>query len=128
MNHQPEEWIAKAEGDWRTTLREGAVEEEPNFDSVIFHAQQCAEKYFKARLLHLEIPFKKIHDLQKLLRDLLPSHPTWVFLTDGSAVLTTLAVEVRYPGMNASRSDAERSIEYCRIIRQTVRDAFGLPS
>jgi HEPN domain-containing protein len=107
-------------------LRESAVEDDPSFSSVCFHAQQCAEKYLKAELLHLKIPFKKVHDLQKLLNDLLPSHPTWKFLTEAAIVLTTLAVEVRYPGTDPLRLDAERSVDYCGMIRQAVRDSFGL--
>jgi len=34
------EWIAKAEGDYRTAGREWRVRRDPNYDAVCFHAQQ----------------------------------------------------------------------------------------
>lgn len=47
MNEVVGEWVAKAEGDFATAWRELAATESPNYDAVCFHAQQCAEKYFK---------------------------------------------------------------------------------
>lgn len=49
------EWIAKAEADYATMLRESRVEENPNWDAVCFHAQQSAEKYLKAKLCEADI-------------------------------------------------------------------------
>jgi HEPN domain-containing protein len=48
MNEVVEEWIAKAEGDFRTASRELVVVDRPNYDAVCFHAQQCIEKLMKA--------------------------------------------------------------------------------
>ena len=45
------------------------------FDSVCFHAQQCAEKYLKARLQDLGIIVPKTHDLTQLLELLLATEP-----------------------------------------------------
>lgn len=50
MNPITLEWVAKAEGDFATAERELNVKDGPNYDAVRFHAQQCAEKYLKARL------------------------------------------------------------------------------
>ena len=61
------EWIQKAEGDFITARREHAAKENPNYDAACFHAQQCAEKYLKARLVEAEIDFSKTHDLTMLL-------------------------------------------------------------
>jgi len=44
------EWIEKAEGDWGEVQRAYRARKRPNYDSVGFHAQQCVEKYLKARL------------------------------------------------------------------------------
>lgn len=44
------EWVEKTEGDFLTAARESRVRKSPNYDAVCFHAQQCAEKYLKARL------------------------------------------------------------------------------
>jgi len=45
------EWVKKAEGDYVTAQRELRARKSPNYDASCFHAQQCAEKYLKARLL-----------------------------------------------------------------------------
>src|SRR5262245_61301153 len=92
------EWIDKAEGDFATTRREIRVRKAPNYDAVCFHAQQCVEKYLKARLQEAEIPFGRTHDLAALLNLLLPLEPSWEPLRLSLRTLTTFAVGVRYPG------------------------------
>ena len=37
-------------------------------DAVVFHAQQCLEKYFKAALIAYGEPVQKLHDLGELSR------------------------------------------------------------
>jgi HEPN domain-containing protein len=44
-----DEWISKAEGDWRAM--ELFHHQPGHEDAVVFHAQQCLEKYFKAALI-----------------------------------------------------------------------------
>ena len=61
------EWIAKAEGDWNSAQREYRARQRPNYDAACFHAQQCAEKYLKARLEEAVIAFGRTHDLISLL-------------------------------------------------------------
>jgi len=69
------EWIRKAEGDFATAERE-YLAESPNYDAVAFHSQQCAEKYLKARLVEVDIPFPKTHDLSVILDLILAVEPT----------------------------------------------------
>ena len=53
MNGAPErlrnvrQWVAKAENDLRNAEHTLTLQEECPFDTVCFHAQQCAEKYLK---------------------------------------------------------------------------------
>jgi hypothetical protein len=50
MSKVVQEWIRKADSDWRTAnLIWGAPE--PNYDAVCFHTQQCVEKMMKALLI-----------------------------------------------------------------------------
>ena len=70
------EWIGKAEGDFATATREYRARKVPNYDSACFHAQQCAEKYLKARLQEATTPFPRTHDLEALLNLLLPIDPS----------------------------------------------------
>ena len=113
MKPRTQEWVDKAEGDFITAGRELEATQAPNYDSACFHAQQCVEKYFKARLYENDIPFSKIHDLRILLKALLPLEPAWqqweVALTD----LTMAAVEVRYPGFFADEEVAIEMYELC---------------
>lgn len=122
------EWIDKAEGDWATTRREMRVRKEPNYDGVCFHAQQCAEKYLKARLQEANIAFSKTHDLVKLLKAVLAAEPSWNVLEIDLIPLTDFAVEYRYPGMSATRTEAKNAVAHCRTVRHVVRRAFGLRS
>jgi HEPN domain-containing protein len=57
------EWVEKAEKDWSSLRREIRARKNPNYDAACFFAQQCAEKYLKARLVEADIYFKKVHDL-----------------------------------------------------------------
>ena len=88
MNPITHEWIIKAEGDFQTASRELEALESPNYDAVCFHAQQCAEKYLKARLAEAQIPFPKTHDLGPLLDLVLPIEPDWDSLRGDLNALT----------------------------------------
>ena len=44
------EWIHKAEEDWHVAQMSYRARKYPSYDAAVFHAQQCAEKYLKARL------------------------------------------------------------------------------
>ena len=120
--------VAEADpsGDWATVLREAAVTIDPNPDAVCFHAQQCAEKYLKARLVLADIAFRKSHDLLYLLELIVQVEPTWRYLHDSLFELTTFAVAIRYPGLDATEDQARKSVEHCRAVRSTVRPALGL--
>ncbi len=120
------EWVAKAEGDYTTALRELRARKSPNYDSACFHAQQCAEKYLKARLQEEGIAFPRTHSLVTLLDLLLPLEPTWDTLRADLATLTTSAVEVRYPGEVADKTDAKEALRIGRDIRERIRISLGL--
>jgi HEPN domain-containing protein len=46
-------WIEKAESDYKAFQKLLEMGEDCPFDTVCFHAQQCVEKYIKARLVYL---------------------------------------------------------------------------
>ena len=119
------EWLEKAEGDYTTAQREYRARKAPNFDAACFHAQQCAEKYLKGYLQELGIPFQKTHDLVRLL-ELVPAAPGLKSLKDIMAILSSYAVEFRYPGEGASREVAKEAIAYCRTIRAEIRELLGV--
>lgn len=126
MNPLTLEWVGKAEGDFATAERELAVTVEPNYDAVCFHAQQCAEKYLKARLQESGVPFGKTHDLTVLLNMALPSEPGWNTLLTDLQTLSAYAVAYRYPGDSADKKDAEDALDKCRSFRRLARQSLGL--
>ena len=126
MNPITLEWVGKAEGDFATAERELRVQTDPNYDAVCFHAQQCAEKYLKARLQEAGIPFGKTHDLPVLLNMLLSVEPTWGAMLSDLQTLSAYAVAYRYPGDSADVVDATDAVNKCRNVRRVVRSSIGL--
>ena len=120
------EWIGKAEADWATAQREFRVRRRANFDAVCFHAQQCVEKYLKARLIRAGINFPRTHDLVALLALTHKIEPLWQPWKDHLAKLTYYAVTVRYPGESAERIDAAEALKLAKLIRAEIRWGFGL--
>ena len=104
------EWVAKAEGDWDAAQREYRARQRPNYDAACFHAQQCAEKYLKARLEEAAIAFGRTHNLMSLLTLVLAVEPTWTVLQPHLTALNIYAVAFRYPGSSAAKSDHRRCI------------------
>jgi HEPN domain-containing protein len=126
MSPEIAEWAAKAEADWATAQREFRVRRRPNFDAVCFHAQQCVEKYLKARLIQAEIDYPRTHDLVALLGLLQKAEPLWQPWKDALAKLTYYAVTVRYPGESAECADAADALKIARLLREEMRWSFGL--
>ncbi len=57
------EWIAKAEVDFLSALREFRARKHPNYDAACFFAQQCVEKYLKGRMADAGMVLPRTHDL-----------------------------------------------------------------
>lgn len=121
------EWIDKAEGDFVTAQVSYRTRKRPNHDAVCFHAQQCAEKYLKARLEEAGLAIPRTHNLFALLTLILPLEPAWSVLAADLNVLSTFAVAYRYPGVSATKVDAKDALNRCRKVRRTIRAAFSLP-
>ena len=126
MKPMTAEWATKAEADFATMQRECQATENPNYDGVCFHAQQCAEKYLKARLCETEVSFSKIHDLVALLEQIVEAEPTWEAFREDLAYLSGFAVTFRYPGESADRESALDAQRRCRRFRNAARVALGL--
>jgi HEPN domain-containing protein len=126
MKPMTTEWVAKAEGDFAVMERESLVRENPSYDAVCFHAQQCAEKYLKAILTEMDATFGKMHDLVALLEMVLAAEPSWEEFRKDLAYLSAFAVRVRYPGESADRTDALDAQRRCRGFRTAARRHLGL--
>jgi HEPN domain-containing protein len=100
---------------------------QPNYDAACFHAQQCVEKYLKAKLVETKIRFTKTHDLVRLLDLILPREPLWELFRSLLIELSRFAVSFRYPGESATRDMAKTAVSDAKAIRRQIRTAFGLP-
>ena len=122
------EWVAKAEADFAVMERESRVRKNPSYDAVCFHAQQCAEKYLKARLVEAGMAFAKIHDLIALLEQVSQVEPAWALFRPDLSLLSDFAVEVRYPGEPVQKETVREAVRSCRRFRAAARMALGLPA
>ena len=120
------EWVAKAEGDFAMVERESRARRNPSLDGICFHAQQCAEKYLKARLCQAGKHVEKVHDLPALLEQVLAVEPLWESYRADLTYLSDFAVHFRYPGESADRSTALRARSLCRSFRKVARQSLGL--
>ena len=121
------EWVKKAEEDWHVAQMSYRSRTYPSYDAVVFHTQQCAEKYLKGRLEEAGHTIPYIHDLLVLHQRVLAVEPNWQTLQVHLAFLNPFAVAYRYPGPSATKTDAKAALKDCREVRRIVRMAFGLP-
>ncbi len=122
------EWVEKADQDFISAQREYRARSRPNYNAACFFAQQCIEKYIKARLQEANVEFGKIHDLTKLLDLVEPVEPLWQSYRPTFRPITAYAVDLRYPGENASKEEAQEAIKICRRFREVARQSLGLSS
>ena len=125
MKRATRAWVRKAEGDWRVAQREAAAAD-PVRDAVCFHCQQCAEKYLKAFLQELGLSIARIHDLERLLADLLPHDATLKSLRPRLVILSRYAVDFRYPGFSTSTRAMRAALQHAGIVRLKMRAILGL--
>jgi len=126
MKRITREWVRKAEDDFRAAeiLSAGP---EPCPDQVCFHCQQSAEKYLKALLEELSIPFTKTHDLEDRLDRLLPRAGLLRRFRRGLRFLTGFAVDPRYPLFRTTKRQAASALRWAGTVRHACRNLLGLP-
>jgi HEPN domain-containing protein len=103
------EWIHKAEEDWHVAQMSYRARKYPSYDAAVFHAQQCAEKYLKARLEEAAIGFARTHDLLMLHQLALPVEPNWQVLQTPLAFLNPCRSTSRVQCL-PSRSNETRGV------------------
>ncbi|MBI4660718.1 MAG: HEPN domain-containing protein [Verrucomicrobia bacterium] len=127
MKPATREWVAKAEEDFLAALDLARRRKRPLWNGVCFHAQQCVEKYLKARMEEAGLPLQRTHDLDVLLNYLLPVEPLWSAFRPALQNLTDYAVDFRYPGQNANKTQARRALADCKLMRREARASLSLP-
>lgn len=90
-------WLRKAATDLRaaTLVMEA---DPPLLEAAVFHAQQAAEKSFKAFLTFHDEPFRKTHSLEEIGEACLKLDRMLKELVDEAVPLSEYAWAYRYPG------------------------------
>ena len=122
---KPADWLAHAESDL-TIARLGSASEKVLPSQVCFHAQQAAEKAIKAVMLHHQVDFPLIHDIEELLEIAEDHHlaiPSEIFR---AVSLTPFAVETRYPGFHQeiSREEADQAIVLASVVLAWAKETI----
>ncbi len=115
-------WVERAEEDLLVAELLLSSEGSCPSSTICFHAQQCTEKYVKALLVSLSIPFPKVHDIGELLH-LMPASIKVPLTAEEQERLTFYATTARYPGdyEPVSREDAEEMLSAARNLRDAIR-------
>lgn len=125
MNPLTHEWIAKAEADLLTARREFRARKAPNYDAVCFHAQQAAEKYLKAVLQDRGMMIPRTHSLLELVALVSKNEASFLFIQSDANALEGFAVQFRYPGITADRSEAKLALDAAHRLCGFIRLKFG---
>jgi HEPN domain-containing protein len=127
MKASTHEWITKAEEDFAVATVLARPRKNPLWAPVCFHAQQCVEKYLKARLNEASVQFHKMHDLEQLLNQALAVEPLWAAFRSALKRLSDAAVVPRYPGGVFTKAEAQRALKTCKSFRREARLSLRLP-
>jgi HEPN domain-containing protein len=126
MNDLTAEWIEKAESDYRVATRESQVIDQPSFDAVCFHAQQCAEKFAKAFRQECNIVFERTHNMVYLHSLCVAADSEFEQHGTDFEMLNEYSVDTRYPGDSATEGEVRLAIEMMNRIRDFIRSKLGL--
>ena len=103
----PNLWLAHARSD--LSLARIAMDHDVLPEQICFHAQQAAEKAFKAVLLFAGVDFPYSHDLEELLDTLEDAGIKVPEPLQDVGMLTPYAVETRYPGFGEDINEQDIS-------------------
>ena len=120
MNATVQEWLRKAEADYKTAQRENQATQDFNHDAVCFHAQPCIEKWMKALLIQLDVIPPKTHDLVQLDQLLAQRCKQWSCPVEELRFLSRAAVDFRYPGEEADAQEAAEAFAIATRLRQKL--------
>lgn len=112
-------WLRKAALDLAAAEHELGDMSGELWSDITFHAQQAAEKSFKA---FLAWPFRRTHSLEELGRECAVIDGSLEGVAIEAAPLTEYAWKYRYPSNEgeATRAEAEQALAIARRVRAAV--------
>ena len=122
-------WVKKAEKDLLTAKHELSFADTVT-ESVCFHCQQAAEKYLKAYLFFLDIPFTKTHEIGELITKCENKDREMSSLKEEADKLTDYAIEIRYPEewIEPTVEEAREAFEMANKIREFISNRITFAS
>ena len=121
------EKVRPAETDWAGIKRLQQPPTPELYDLVCFLSQQCIEKYLKAWLQEANLPVPRTHNLNELLRLIVPTRPEWHAWRFDFERFKPHAVAVRYETYYATEADVEHAVHICTEVRHAIRTTLQLP-
>ena len=114
-------WLKKAEKDLLTAKHELSFADAVT-ESICFHCQQAAEKYLKAYLVFLGIPFTKTHEIGELVTKCENKDGEISALKEEADKLTDYAIVIRYPEewIEPTLEEAREAFELANKIRDFI--------
>jgi HEPN domain-containing protein len=121
MKNITQKWLAKATADFKYAVITLDIADD-FAEEIAFHFQQAAEKFIKAVIIEVDLPFEKTHDLLKL-KDILAPQLRLSVSDEDLAFLTDFSVEYRYPHFESvSKEDVLYAQEVCEKIKEAIED------
>jgi len=119
------QWIVYGDEDLQLARHGLKLASSAPYRLIAYHAQQCAEKYFKAYLIYYRIDFPYTHNISQLL-ELCPDKREWGASLEEAEELTPFAITARYPGEDEAVTEAEakRAIGITEEVCATIRAAL----
>jgi HEPN domain-containing protein len=125
MKSETQEWVKKAEDDLRVANHEMEYDQ-PSYDAICFHSQQCAEKYLKGYLTEHSVDFPRTHMLVDLLTLCLEVDKEFEARRQDLEDLNIYGVQVRYPGFDATVPAAKEAVAAATRARDFVRSKLEI--
>jgi HEPN domain-containing protein len=121
MNSNYNNWFKKEENDLQNVIINLNVPEFPA-DTVCYHCQQAAEKYFKGYLSFCNFEIEKTHNLNFLLQQCIDINSTFNQITEITSVLNLYGPSIRYPDFieEPSQDDAREAYDYALKVKEFV--------
>ena len=118
-------WINKAEKDLLTVKHELSFPDAVT-ESICFHCQQAVEKFLKAYLVFLGIPFTKTHEIGELITKCENKDNEIATFKEEADKLTDYAIDVRYPeeSLEPTLKEANEAFEIAKKIKEYISRAI----
>jgi HEPN domain-containing protein len=119
------EWLKKADEDLEFAI--SVIEDSTFYAQICFHFHQASEKYLKSFIIAQALEFKKIHDLQVLLKSCLAKDTNLQELMGDCKFLNRFYIDTRYPvhwPTQYTKEEALKAKKAAEHIRDVIKSAL----